>query len=552
MIDADQAIATRTLKRWLFDDNKMLQPSAEQIHVLAVASEKLKWESSPLGPHIYDSESQYFWLEKEDTAATGLLPKRLMLYCRPNFHKQIEFLRERVLKDGHLGWVLGPPGTGKSATAMAFALTVDRSEWEVIWIHVAMEDDWQCVRLIGDERTSRIVTDVTELKEVLNDNDDFKHRIVLIDGWTAADDFKKLSKVCKTLFSKEDVIMKRRLAFICSIASRRKVKDDRDVIDRAMECPVFSWTLDEYIDAIKDDTFFRNVEPYLGDPLSDRSAMVEAKYYYAGGSCRYMFCYNSTEVMIKLRRAVCALNNAEDTATIGMYLQLCINRLFAMFRVSDVKEVTPLISRYAAMVIAEKCGPNTIRNFMSTIRQSSNPALNGWMVEVTFFPCIQHGGLAIFDADGNKLETWSQSLVVESDEIPQLPDGPVWIKPSKWNQGGYDAIMVCKKTAFVRMVQVTSADKHSFHIGSFHSWLKKLQQSIQSFEIKTLEITFVVAREKLKSFELTDVTGQGLLEAFKWLPAMFLMKAPTVSGMCATKEQMNTDAVVEIQSSRVN
>ncbi|RQM18012.1 hypothetical protein DD237_001902 [Peronospora effusa] len=85
MIDADQAIATRTLKRWLFDDNKMLQPSAEQIHVLVVASEKLKWESSPLGPHIYDSESQYFWLEKEDTAATGLLPKRLMLYCRPTF-----------------------------------------------------------------------------------------------------------------------------------------------------------------------------------------------------------------------------------------------------------------------------------------------------------------------------------------------------------------------------------------------------------------------------------------------------------------------------------
>ena len=87
MINGEQAIATRTLKRWLFDDNKMLQPSAEQIHVLVVASEKLKWKSSPLKLHIYDSESQYFVLEKEDTTATGLLPKRLMLYCRPNFHE---------------------------------------------------------------------------------------------------------------------------------------------------------------------------------------------------------------------------------------------------------------------------------------------------------------------------------------------------------------------------------------------------------------------------------------------------------------------------------
>ena len=122
MINGEQAIATRTLKRWLFDDNKMLQPSAEQIHVLVVAPDRLKWKSSSLKSHIYDSELQYFWLEKEDTAATGLLPKRLMLYCRPNFHEQVKFLRERVLKDGHLGWVLGPPGTGKSTAAMAFAL----------------------------------------------------------------------------------------------------------------------------------------------------------------------------------------------------------------------------------------------------------------------------------------------------------------------------------------------------------------------------------------------------------------------------------------------
>ncbi|UIZ21983.1 hypothetical protein KXD40_008930 [Peronospora effusa] len=36
VIDGKQAIATRTLKRWLFDDNKMLQPSTEEIHVLVV------------------------------------------------------------------------------------------------------------------------------------------------------------------------------------------------------------------------------------------------------------------------------------------------------------------------------------------------------------------------------------------------------------------------------------------------------------------------------------------------------------------------------------
>lgn len=42
--------------------------------------------------------------------------KSIILYCRPMFHRQIEFLHE----DGALGWILGPPGTGKSTTALAF------------------------------------------------------------------------------------------------------------------------------------------------------------------------------------------------------------------------------------------------------------------------------------------------------------------------------------------------------------------------------------------------------------------------------------------------
>ncbi|DAZ93975.1 TPA: hypothetical protein N0F65_005486 [Lagenidium giganteum] len=65
-----------------------------------------------------------------------------MLYCRPTFHHQFEFLHDKVLRKG----------TGKSATAIAFASTVDRSEWIVTWIHVSKTmKTWRCVRLIGDE-----------------------------------------------------------------------------------------------------------------------------------------------------------------------------------------------------------------------------------------------------------------------------------------------------------------------------------------------------------------------------------------------------------------
>ena len=45
VIRGEQGIATRTLQRWLFVDNNMLQPSPEQIHVLVVVPE----EFTPLG-----------------------------------------------------------------------------------------------------------------------------------------------------------------------------------------------------------------------------------------------------------------------------------------------------------------------------------------------------------------------------------------------------------------------------------------------------------------------------------------------------------------------
>ncbi|KAF1791266.1 hypothetical protein GQ600_25445 [Phytophthora cactorum] len=69
---------------------------------------------------------------------------------------------------------------------------------------------------------------------------------------------------------------------------------------------------------------------------------------------------------------------------------------------------------------------------MSIHRDSSNSALDGWMLEMLFLASLRNGGLALVDAVGNNLEWWKQSLVVVSDGIPALsPAQPVWIKPVK-------------------------------------------------------------------------------------------------------------------------
>ncbi|POM66060.1 Crinkler (CRN) family protein [Phytophthora palmivora] len=297
-----------------------------------------------------------------------------------------------------------------------------------------------------------------------------------------------------------------------------------EILTRAREFRVCSWTLDEYLNAIKDDEVFQSVSQCLDAPavLPDeemsRAAMVESKYYYAGGSCRYMFHFRTATVATKLSDAVDSFNDAATVATSDQRSSSSINRLFGMFqRPRVVGTVSPVISQYVATLIAVRCGPEAIKKLMSTYQDSSNPALNSWMLEMVFFANLRNGGLALVDAAGNTVDTWSQSVIVVTDGIPALSSAqPVWIKPEKWNQGGYDAIMVCKRTQHVRFVQVTSAHKHSFRISHFYRWLKMLSESPESFEVKIMEIIFVVEQDKLSTFDFSTVTGNGLLVPFGW------------------------------------
>ncbi|KAF1315760.1 hypothetical protein FI667_g15791, partial [Globisporangium splendens] len=246
--------------------------------------------------------------------------------------------------------------------------------------------------------------------------------------------------------------------------------------------------------------------------------MVESKYYYAGGCCRSMFYYTTVGVKRELDVALESTTDIATISTTGHRASSSINRLFALFkRPNWGGNVSPVISEYVAASVAITCGPEAIKKFMSTQRYASNPALDGWMLEMVFFASLRNGGIELVDAAGNNVGSWNQSSVVVADGIPQLsPTHAMWIKPEKWNQGGYDAIMVSRPTQHVRFVQVTSAHKHSFRIEHFHRWLNMLSKSPGSFEVKTMEIIFVVEQDKLRDFQISTVTGQGLLLAFGW------------------------------------
>jgi hypothetical protein len=348
---------------------------------------------------------------------------------------------------------------------MAFAVTLPRSEWIVTWFYVDKYIEWKCVRLIGNERKSRPI-DISDVDEVLAVEDSKRH-LVLVDGWKDTDKCAELAQKCHAWFEGNEE--RRRLAFVCSVASRGKMSANVQILTRALEFRVWSWTLEEYHGAIEHDDVFQNVSQCLDVPTAAvstsavppddemaraaRDAMVKSKYYYAGGSCRYMFLYDRAKVMTDLISAVDALPDAATVTTSGQSSVLSINRLFGMFEHPSDKQrwVWPVISQFAATLLAVKCGPDGIKRFMVMRRFSSNPALDGWMLEMVFFASLEKGGLLLFDKDRKSVGKWDESNVLVTDGIPALSsDHPVWIRPERWNQGGYDAIMVCKRKELVR------------------------------------------------------------------------------------------------------
>ncbi|KAK1933632.1 hypothetical protein P3T76_011846 [Phytophthora citrophthora] len=476
LISENKKLNAGNTLRYFLDD--IDPPWTDEIHFLAVVV-ALDWSFELLEPHVYDSSLNYFMLEKKYLVDFGL----------PVLHAKFEFdfLAKNVLDNGHLSYILGPPGTGKSSTAAAFALTVNRELWVVTWIHVTDYEGFYCVGLVGNKRQC-VLTSAEDLDKVLLLEEDTQHHLVLVDGWT--EDCSLLTTKCMRWFLYPDTTMKRRLSFICSVASRYKNYKQEDLRSKALEFQVESWTLEEYISATEDDEFFSQVSPFLDVSPVNRAAVVASKYYHAGGCCRYMFTFSTADVKEKLLAAVSTLSGFLGSSS------PVINRLFGMFRPPNGWLVQPVISR----VLVRRC-------------------LNGWGLDLAFFASLRNDSVTTVDAAGNTMDKWPKAnRIAVSDGVPTLSeDHAVWIKPEKWIQDGYDAIMVCKRTGHVRMVQVTSAQTCTFRIDLFSLWLEQFAGSKEAFKVQKLEIVFLVGRERLTDFKITEVYGEGMLTQFGWL-----------------------------------
>ena len=190
-----------------------------------------------------------------------------------------------------------------------------------------------------------------------------------------------------------------------------------------------------------------------------------------------------------------------------------INRLFGSFINSEHMRRTSIISEFAASQLALKEGPSLIQSLVEVLNLDRNPSMDGWLLEMWFFASMRSGGVKFRVKNGAK-DSWAEATVhtFDPENVPKdFPDNGIWLKPLKWNQGGYDAVYVNKVTKVIRFIQVTRGATHSFKIQYFNSLLWKFAEY---FETTTLEIYFLVPEQQVEVFKISSVVGHGLLSAF--------------------------------------
>jgi len=176
-----------------------------------------------------------------------------------------------------------------------------------------------------------------------------------------------------------------------------------------------------------------------------------------------------------------------------------------------------IVSRYAADRLVQRSGSAFVQHMKQVASTERNPTLRGWAFELGFFVEIEQaaregkGILVKVRGTSDGIESWPGTTVNSFD--PDAFDATAlvgaWARPNKWNQGGYDAVLMTAKgdnmTVDIKVVQVTSAVSHALKLRYVESLIERTVKA--GFEVISVDIVFVIPHGA--TFRVGSVTGFG-------------------------------------------
>ena len=472
---------------------------------------------APFKSHSVTIEEPYH-KDCELTASSG----DLVLYRRPAFDDEFRFFEEDVIMKGKLGWILGPPGTGKSVAGFAFAASMDRAEWSFIWIKLSRNFRPTCAIFEGNARYTATVN-LEEVVDLLKRMGSPKKMLLIVDGFVSTIERHQLILEEAETWRKSD-LFSRRLIVISSMSSRGKKDEGVEEMKGVKEHLVPSWTLQEYMDALKNPLILKSVSGALGtapgNPSQDLQELIKRKFYFAGGSARHMLQFTIDKVKNSLDAAVESVTQSTPATSFMMSSRAgnAVNRLFALYRGSGGRGREVFVSAYAASAVAEAVTSSAIRTMFSTMKDDISGSGAGSLLETLFCCDLRTGGVRLTFRNGSsallarssirKLDMNSATSIEVGDEE--------WLKPEAETNPGFDLVYVNRPAEMVRFVQLTRSDRHRLNLRPCKRFIDKLS----TYKISIVEFCFVVNEKNLRSFKVIDtkekpVEGRGELQNYR-------------------------------------
>ena len=243
-------------------------------------------------------------------------------------------------------------------------------------------------------------------------------------------------------------------------------------------------------------------------PVNDALEVMKAKYFFAGGSARFMFQFSLAELQEELDGRI---KNVLETDwqffaqnAVASGTPNAVNTLMQQFD----KACSP-VSKYVLFHAYDRCRSELVKSLRATAHSTGNPTLQGWAFELEQIDLIR---TSMDSEEGNRKyatnrKGWSfhptsQMEFDEANFTSGAVGGVTVIWCLKWNQDCFDVAFYIDATLIT--VQFTVQEKHSLK----PNYIRRLRKALKDKNVVVDKVVHIGVRENnWKEFQFTQTTA---------------------------------------------
>ena len=424
--------------------------------------------------------------------------------------------------------VQGCPGVGKSCEVWAWLGCAslrcrDKDKNFALWVHLFPELPALCTIFKKDHM---LWTDNFEASMVKTLMVSAEFDMIVLDGVRVD---QRDAEIRSRAFSSRVL----KIITVKSMAGKRYFESDE--MNRISPFETYPWAKIQYERAVAFPDFLASVRPFLdsgGNTDLSLDELVERKFYYAGGSARWMFMRSIKEVVEEIERKIFGIRDVEGffLNRVGVTNQDYSNHLMVRYK-SGNTFANFLISKYVASLLLEKCEASVFRIAYSLASRNENPSFTAWVVEFDFISQMRrsiNSSIKLVTLSRCEVE-WSVPDLINFDPDSSFGALPLraWLRPAKWNQEGYDLVGLFQDRPtdipYLRFVQIANAGEHTANLMHFRKLASKVVVALK----KEIGIEIVMVSPVGDSPTRIILKNENVLQEFrikdtkdKWLPSI--------------------------------